>query len=74
MYHSEQSIRTLRDMYSSPIKPLLTVLLSTLIIHAFSSQAAAVVSRRTDISSHAPDQQRGLEVATTSVLHTTHHV
>ncbi len=74
MHHSAQSIRTLRDMYSSPIKPLLTVLLSILIIHAFSSQATAVVNRRTDISSHAPDQQRGLEVATTSVLHTTHHV
>lgn len=65
-------------MYSSPIKPLLIVLLSILIIHAFPSQAAAVVSRRLDISdigSHSPDQQgiRGLEVATASILHTTQH-
>lgn len=65
-------------MYSSPIQPLLIVLLSTLFIHAFSSQAAAVVSRRLDInriSGHSPDQQgiRGLGVATASILHTTRH-
>jgi len=57
------------------MKSFLIVLPLILIIHAFSIQAAAVLSRTTDINSHSPIQQgvRGLDIATTSVLQERHH-
>ena len=62
-------------MCPSSMKSFLIVLPLILIIHAFSSQVAAVLSRTTDINSHSPIQQgvRGLDIATTSVLQERHH-